>query len=96
MVINPEEVEKVFTLPVSYFEENIPKEYMVKVEAQPEYIDQETKEKVILLPAKELGLPEQYHKSWGGFKQKIYAYITSEGVIWGITARIIRDFIGRF
>lgn len=93
--INPDEVEKVFALPVSYFQENSPEEYRVMLEIHPAYIDKKTSKEVVLLPSQELGLPERYWKSWGGFKQKVFVYKTFEGVIWGLTARIILDFIGR-
>ncbi len=95
ITINPAEVEKVFTLPVSYFEENIPEEYKIMIELHPSYIDKKTNQNVVLLPAEELGLPERYRVPWGDFKHKIYAYKTTEGVIWGITARIILDFINK-
>ena len=95
MEINPDESERVFTLPVSFFEENAPEEYAVRVEVHPSYIDQETRQEVVLLPAAELGLPSKYAKSWGGFRHKVLLYKTKEGVIWGITARVINEFISR-
>jgi len=93
--INPKEVEKAFLLPVSYFQENRPETYKVLTEVHPFHIDAVTKEKTILFPTKELGLPERYWNSWGGFKHNVYVYRTDEGAIWGITARIVRDFVGR-
>lgn len=90
---NPDEVEKAFALPVSYFEKRNPEEYRVMIEVHPSYIDMKTGEKVVLLPSEELGLPERYRESWGGFKHRVFAYRTSEGTIWGITARIVRDFV---
>ncbi|MCX7708522.1 MAG: CoA pyrophosphatase [Clostridia bacterium] len=93
MKINPEEVEKVFLMPVSYFKAHPPEAYQVMIEIHPSYTDKKTGQEVVLLPSKELGLPERYHQPWGGFKQPIYAYRTEEGVIWGITARIISDFV---
>lgn len=90
---NQAEVEKAFALPVSFFQANEPEEYKVKVEVHPSYLDKKTGEEVILLPSKELGLPDRYWKTWGGFTHKVFVYQTSEGVIWGITARIIREFL---
>ncbi len=90
---NPVEVEKAFTLPVLYFEDNPPEEYKVMVEVHPSYIDSTTGEKIVLLPSEELGLPERYRKSWGRFRHKVFVYRTGEGTIWGITARIVREFI---
>ncbi len=90
--INDAEVSRVFALPISYFEEVSPKEYQVRLKAESAYIN-ETGEKIILLPAEELNLPDRYLQSWGGVKYNVYLYKTDEGVIWGITARLIFEFI---
>ncbi|HUI29238.1 MAG TPA: CoA pyrophosphatase [Candidatus Acidoferrales bacterium] len=90
---NPGEVEKTFLIPVSFFQKNQPEEFKVMTEVHPAYIDKTTKKEVVLFPTKELGLPERYWNSWGGFKHNIFVYRTDEGTIWGITARIVRDFI---
>ncbi len=92
--INPAEVEKVFALPVSHFEKNKPEIYHVRLEIQPSYTDKNGKT-IVLLPGKELGLPEKYHQPWGGQKVRILAYRTKEGVIWGITAEIVYEFISK-
>jgi len=90
---NAEEVEKAFLIPVSHFQNNPPEIYKVMTEIHPSYIDSATKKEIVLFPTKELGLPERYWNSWGGFKHNVYVYRTDEGTIWGITARIIRDFV---
>lgn len=95
MKINPQEVERAFTVPVSFFEQTKPIEYRVLVKLHPSYISSETGKETILLPAEELGLPAKYKKPWGRFKHKVLVYQTKEGLIWGITARIIFDLIGR-
>ena len=87
---NPAEVEHAFTLPISFFEKNPPSTYNVILKNHPSYINH-LNEEVQLLPARELGLPEQYQKPWGQFRQRIFTYQTNEGVVWGLTARIIRD-----
>ncbi|WP_027339259.1 NUDIX hydrolase [Halonatronum saccharophilum] len=87
--INKDEVERVFALPLSYFIENKPKEYGIKVEFQPYYFDEDGK-KEILLPAEELGLQERYKEPWSGKDRSVYLYSTSEGTIWGITAALIQ------
>ena len=92
---NPEEVEKAFLIPVSYFEKNGPETYTVITEVHPSYTDSSTGEEVVLFPAKELGLPKRYWNSWGGFRHKVFVYKTDEGTIWGLTARILVDFIKR-
>lgn len=92
---NPEEVEKAFLLPASFFQQNPPEKYKVINRVYPFYDDEITQKRVVTFPAKELGLPERYWNSWGGFKQNVYVYRTHEGTIWGITARIIRDFVSK-
>lgn len=92
--INPHEVERVFSIPVSYFERTEPEVYQVSITANPSYINKAGKE-VILLPAKELGLEEQYTKPWGNIMNNIYVYRVERVTIWGITARLIRDVIAK-
>ncbi len=88
------EVEKVFLRPLSYFEQTVPDRYSVRVEIQGSYVDDDGHEQV-LLPAKELGLPERYFRSWGGKCYHVLVYPEGEDIIWGITAGIMRDFILR-
>jgi 8-oxo-dGTP pyrophosphatase MutT (NUDIX family) len=90
--IDPREVQKVFTLPVAYFERNKPETYFVRLEVQPSYVD-ENGARVVLFPGKELGLPSKYHQPWGGKKFRIFVYKTPEGVIWGLTAEIVHELI---
>ena len=95
MHINRAEVAEAFTLPVSFFENREPETYHVMLKIHPSYIDEETGEEIVLLPAEELKLPERYRKPWGGYQYRVLAYRTPQGVIWGITARIISEFIDR-
>ncbi|CAN2044163.1 Phosphohydrolase, MUTT/NUDIX family protein [Candidatus Magnetomoraceae bacterium gMMP-1] len=90
--IDKNEVARIFILPVSYFEKTEPEIYNIRVEAQPSYIDNNGK-KVILLPAEELNLPERYKKPWGARIHKVFVYKTDEGIIWGLTAKLIYEFI---
>jgi 8-oxo-dGTP pyrophosphatase MutT (NUDIX family) len=90
---NAEEVEYVFSVPVSYFEKNEPEEYPVMMQVHPARIDDKTGEEVVLFPARELGLPEKYSKPWGGMKHTIYVYKVKENIIWGITAKFIVEVI---
>jgi 8-oxo-dGTP pyrophosphatase MutT (NUDIX family) len=86
----PAEVEQVFTVPVGYFFAHKPEVYHVHLEIKPSYYD-ENGEEVVLLPSKELGLPERYHKPWGHPYHEIVVYKNTPHIIWGITARIIRQ-----
>jgi len=86
--IDISEVARVFLIPVSYFENKTPEQYQIKLMAHP------TDEKPdgsseILFPVKELGLPERYHKPWGGIRLNVFVYKTPEAMIWGLTAKII-------
>lgn len=92
--INPAEVEKVFAIPVSFFEDNEPEAYKVNVTVHPSYIN-EAGEEVISLPAKELGLPERYTKPWGNVMGNVFVYRIEGVPIWGMTARLIRDVVAK-
>ncbi len=92
--ISTDEVEKVFTIPVSYFEDTEPETYRVNIVVQPSYINEDG-EKVVTFPVEELGLPERYTRPWGNILSNIYVYRVAEVAIWGITARLIKDVIAR-
>lgn len=86
------EVEGLFSLPFSYFFETVPKEYSLRVEMQPVFTDTEGNE-VVGFPARELGLPGRYHRSWAGRPHRVYVYPPSPHVIWGITAKILVNLV---
>lgn len=92
---NKDEVEFVFTVPVSYFETHEPEKYRALLKVHPAEVDEKTGEEVVLFPARELGLPDRYSKPWGGLKHTIYVYQLEQRVIWGITARFIVDVVNR-
>ena len=92
--LNRDEVEKIFMLPFSFFKYNKPEIYKTKIKVHPSYRD-ENGDEVVLFPSKELGLGENYTKPWGRSENTIYVYKTKEGVIWGLTARIIYDVVKR-
>ena len=89
---NKTEVEYLFTVPLKWFIENPPEIYHIVLKAHSEILDKDGK-KVILFPAKELGLPEKYHNIWGNIKQKVYLYRYKNEIIWGLTAKIIFNII---
>lgn len=92
--INHHEVEKVFVIPVSFFEDNEPEAYKVNITVHPSYVSQ-AGEEVTIFPAKELGLPERYTKPWGNVMGNVYVYRVKGVTIWGITARLIRDVVAK-
>jgi len=91
--ISRDEVEKVFTIPVSYFMKNGPEVHKVLIRMFSSEIDPVTEEEIVYLPVLELGLPERYLDPCGNFKQNVYVFKTAEGVVWGLTAQIIMDFV---
>ena len=90
---NRDEVERVFSVPVSYFEKHAPKKYEALLQVHPTVVDEKTGREIVLLPARELELPDKYAKPWGGVKHAIYVYKVEQGTIWGLTARIIIDIV---
>jgi 8-oxo-dGTP pyrophosphatase MutT (NUDIX family) len=92
---NSDEVESVFAVPVSYFENNPPLIYYAHLKVHPLTVDEKTGEEIVLFPARELGLPQRYEKPWGGMKHTIYVYKVQQGIIWGITARFILDVVNK-
>jgi hypothetical protein len=91
--INTHEVSRVFSVPLNFFEQTKPEEYKVMIKVHPTYIDEATKQEVVLLPWQELGVPEKYASPWGKLSNQVFVYKTEGEVIWGITARIVHDFV---
>ncbi len=91
---NADEVSRIFSVPISWFRDNPPETYSLQLQAVPE-IRHRNGEKEILFPAKELGLPSRYHGIWTGGRLPVFVYKRDGEVIWGITARIVRDLIRR-
>lgn len=89
---NKDEVERIFTIPVTFFQENDPEIYYILTRFHSSEQDKVTGKEKVYLPVKELELPDRYLEPWGEFKLKVHVYRTSEEVIWGITASIIADF----
>lgn len=89
---NPEEVERILLAPVRHFEENPPERYSIRVEFQPDYVDEEGRRHT-LFPAEELGLPERYRRPWARRPHDVYAYRYDGETIWGITAGLTRRLV---
>ena len=88
LIIDKNEVEKIFLVPIDHFLKKKPEEYTVKLEVHPSYKD-EKGNIVELLPVQKLGLPERYSKPWKNGFHRVLVYNSTEEVIWGITAEII-------
>jgi 8-oxo-dGTP pyrophosphatase MutT (NUDIX family) len=89
--IDTREVEKIFTIPVSFFLENKPDTYYINVRAHP-YEDDEDGNKIELLPVKKLGLPNRYADPWRKARHRVFVYNTPGEIVWGITAEIVYEF----
>ncbi|MDC7125297.1 MAG: CoA pyrophosphatase [Spirochaetales bacterium] len=85
---NPDEVERLIPIPVSFFIENEPDFYHYRLTVEPWYINEDGN-KVDLFPSEELGLPERYWKPWSHERERFVVYKYDGEVIWGITARIM-------
>ncbi len=86
------EVQRLFTLPVSFFEHYPAQEYELELEIKPWY---KTKDNVGLqrLPVDALGLPPRYKKPWPGLAHRVLVYQTPEEVVWGLTAELVNAVI---
>ncbi|MDD4753524.1 MAG: CoA pyrophosphatase [Desulfitobacteriaceae bacterium] len=94
LTIDPEEVAEVFSLPVTLFEKYDPDKYLLPVTVSPVMKDSSGKE-IIIFPAAELALGDNYTQPWRGMDYPVYVYKFQGRVIWGITARIIYDLVQR-
>jgi 8-oxo-dGTP pyrophosphatase MutT (NUDIX family) len=84
------EVEKAFKVPLSYFVDNDPEVYHLRMEMHP-VIKEKDGTVVEIFPAKTLNLPERYWMPWKAADREVYVYRTDEGVIWGLTAELLRE-----
>jgi len=89
---DPREVERVFSLPVSWFEVNEPETYWLKLEIQPSYING-SGEKIDLLPVDALGLPPRYASTWEGLRHRVSIYHCPEEIVWGLTAELVQGVV---
>ncbi len=87
-----DEVEKVFMLPLSLFENKQPEKYKLHIQVHSSITDENGND-VELFPVKALNLPEKYHKPWNAGGANVLVYRTDEGTIWGITASLIYELV---
>lgn len=89
--INNLEVEKVFTIPLSYFINTEPEIFYSRLEIHSTDFDKDGN-KIELLPVEKLGLPYFYSKPWRNGNYRVLVYHTKPDIIWGLTAEIIYEF----
>ncbi|STO31909.1 putative NUDIX hydrolase [Fusobacterium necrogenes] len=81
---NIDEVEKVFLIPIKFFQNNNPRVEKIGLENRP------------LFSTSELKLPARYGNSWLGRAREVYFYNYQGETIWGLTAEIIYEFINLY
>lgn len=79
--LNSAEVDHIFTVPLSFFQETAPKVYRIHFRAQPEAD----------FPFDLIAGGENY--DWRTREMDEYFYLYGDKVIWGLTARILTHFI---
>lgn len=92
LVLEGEEVNEVFSVPVRWFVENPPQVFHTRVETQSSYTDDRGNRK-ILLPVEELGLPQRYKKNRSEWIRKVLVYRWEAHIIWGLTAAVVENTV---
>ncbi|MFW5997524.1 MAG: NUDIX hydrolase, partial [Desulfovermiculus sp.] len=92
--LNPDknEVERLFTLPVSFFEQNLAQEYELEIEIKPWQIMKDDL-RIAHLPVDDLGLPSRYKKPWPGLSHRVLVYQNPEQTVWGLTAELVNAVV---
>jgi len=85
--IDKTEVEKIFAVPVSYFEKNSPEKYTVITKSQFEFLDSNGNTD-LLIP-----IDSSNQGSYFENKRKVFVYKVSGEIIWGITARLVFEIV---
>jgi len=86
-----DEVDTVFTVPISFFRTTKPDVHQFRQVIQPRFKD--SRGKLHDLPWKQLGLPPRYGRSFSFHTYPVYFYRYQGETIWGITADIINEFL---
>lgn len=94
LILDKEEVNEVFSVPVKWFVENPPEVYHTRVETQSSYTDEQGNTK-ILLPVEDLGLPAHYKNKRGQWIYKVVLYRRDPWIIWGLTAAIVENMVNQ-
>ena len=87
-VIDKTEVEKTFSVPVHYFEENEPKVYKVLSRINYKMFNEDGKEES-LIPT------DSKEKSYSENIREVLVYKVNGEVIWGITARLVFEIVNK-
>jgi 8-oxo-dGTP pyrophosphatase MutT (NUDIX family) len=85
--VDKSEVEKIFFIPVSFFENTEPENFTVVTESKLTFYNSGNEEENLLLPNK------TNDKSYFKNKRKVFVYKAEGEIIWGITARLVYQVI---
>lgn len=94
LALNRDEVDGIFTVPLTELVAMTPETYQVRVEVQPGFRDADGRE-ITLLPAAELGLPERYRAPWEGRRSRVLVYRMAGCTVWGVTAELVHELVQR-
>ncbi len=78
---SPDEVDEIFTVPVSFFMENEPR---IEHSSLVQHVDDD-------FPYEAINFPEGY--KWAGARNEIPIYTYGDRIIWGLTGRMTREFV---
>ena len=87
-VIDKTEVEKIFSVPIHYFEENKPKVYKVLSRINYKMFNEDGEEES-LIPT------DSKEKSYSENIREVLVYKVNGEVIWGITARLVFEIVNK-
>lgn len=90
--IDTSEVEKIFTIPVFYFEQNEPLKYKVVSEFNYTFYN-ERGEVENLIPSRKNSTNEHIDQSYRNSTRSVLVYKTHGEIIWGITARLVYEVV---
>lgn len=85
--IDLSEVEKIFTVPVSFFQKNQPEIFTVVTNSSLKFYNSKGVEENLLLPN------SNNNESYFTNRRKVFVYKTNGEIIWGITARLVYEII---
>ncbi len=88
--INRDEVEKLLFIPVDFFRTTKPRVEKIGITSHPKYMEDGIEK---LFPARELNLPDMYHKPWTSKPRSVNFFFYEGETIWGITADIIIEVV---
>lgn len=92
--IDRSEVAKVFTVPVSFFVNRSPEIYTAESKLNYTFYNPDGKVED-LIPSRKNSLNDHIDKSYTRTRRNVLVYKTNEEVIWGITARLVNELVGK-